>query len=115
MEFGTKYRAIEDVVAILEEHLGISMRRDTDSETGVSYGWSADLDEFGMSFYGIDVDPAKILNYEEGKMQLQDMRWAGFSFVIGVSKQLTEEISRIQDLIRQGILEAKEIPEWQPR
>ena len=111
MEFGTRYKTIEEVVTILEHGLGIAMKKTDDGETGISYDWYADVNEFGMSYHGIDVLPTRIFNYEERRTQLRNRHWGKYSFVIGVSDELESHISQIRELIAQGVLQAEEIPE----
>ncbi len=110
MNIGTRYRTIEEVVAILEEHLSIAMKKEDDGETGISYDWATDPDEFGISYCGIYVQPTRVFDAEEQKMQWYNTNWKQFTFVIGVSDELTPHIARIRELIRQGLLVAEEIP-----
>jgi hypothetical protein len=110
MEFGTRYKTIEEIVSILEKNLGIAFVRREDGETGVSYDWAADLDEMGFSYFGIDVEPTRIWDLEEREIVLQNKNWARYTFVVGISSELSECISRIRDLIRQGELKAEELP-----
>ena len=110
MEFGTNYKDIEEVVAILEQHLGIAMTKDDDSETGVSYGWSTAPDEHGVSYYGIDVEPTRVFDEEEKRVRLRHRDWKPYTFVIGVSDELDSYNARIRHLIEQRLLIAKEIP-----
>ncbi len=110
MEFGTHYRTIEEPVAILEERLGIVFSRRDDGETGVSYDWAADEDELGFSYCGIDIEPTRIFDPEERRMQLRWNTWKPYTFVIDVSDELTHHNAVIRNLIARGVLKAEEIP-----
>lgn len=110
MNFGTQYRSIEDLVRIVEEGLGIVMTLEDDGETGISYSWSEEPNEFGISFYGVDVSPTKIPDPDTGRGVLRNRFWGKYSFVIGVSDELFDFIARIRHLIARGALEVEEIP-----
>ncbi len=111
MELGTRYETIEEVVTMLESRLGIVMREHDDAETGVSFWWASDLDaKNGVKYYAVDVRPTRSFDPEENEYVLGHRDWEGYTFVIGISDELTAEIAKIRELIAQGVLKAEEIP-----
>lgn len=111
MELGTKYKTIEEVVSLLETNLGISFTKDDDGETGVSYDWSEEPNEFGASYYGIDILPTRTPHPETKKLELNARNWAKYTFVISVSDELSDYVARLRDLIARRVLAAEKIPE----
>ena len=114
MTFGTRYSTLEEIVTLLEKHLGITMKRVDDAELGEHYSWSEEPNEFGMSFYGIEVESVWGFDPEDQEAYLKCEWWDEYTFVIGVSDELTSCNDRIRQLIEQGVLAAEETPEMLP-
>jgi len=110
MELGTKYTNIEDVVSLLETHLGITFTKVEDGETGVSYDWSEEPNEFGASYYGIEILPTRIFDPEKNRVVLCQKNWKPYTFVVGVSEELKSHSAAIRELMKRGLLKATEIP-----